>query len=70
MLDYIEQSSDVNKLIWNVREIIADLSLFYHLQPGDLIYTGTPEGVGPVVAGDRITGRVQGVAEVALEVRA
>jgi fumarylpyruvate hydrolase len=57
-------------LIWNVREIIADLSLFYHLQPGDLIYTGTPEGVGPVVAGDRITGRVQGVAEVALEVRA
>jgi len=37
-----KQSSDVNKLIWNVREIIADLSLFYHLQPGDLIYTGTP----------------------------
>ena len=54
------QSSDVNKLIWNVREIIADLSLFYHLQPGDLIYTGTPEGVGPVVTGDQITGRVAG----------
>lgn len=62
------QSSDVSKLIWNVREIIADLSLFYHLQPGDLIYTGTPEGVGPVVVGDRITGRIQGVAEVALDV--
>ena len=62
------QSSDVGKLIWNVREIIADLSLFYHLQPGDLIYTGTPEGVGPVVAGDTITGRVEGVAEVALQV--
>ena len=61
-----KQSSDVNKLIWNVREIISDLSLFYHLQPGDLIYTGTPEGVGPVVPGDRITGRVEGVAEVAL----
>jgi fumarylpyruvate hydrolase len=58
----------VNKLIWNVREIIADLSLFYHLQPGDLIYTGTPEGVGPVVAGDRITGRVQNVAEVMLDI--
>jgi fumarylpyruvate hydrolase len=55
-------------LIWNVREIIADLSLFYHLQPGDLIYTGTPEGVGPVVAGDRITGRVQNVAEVMLDI--
>jgi fumarylpyruvate hydrolase len=51
-----------------VREIIADLSLFYHLQPGDIIFTGTPEGVGPVVAGDRITGRVEGVAEVALNV--
>lgn len=65
-----KQLSNVDKLIWNVREIIADLSLFYHLQPGDLIYTGTPEGVGPVVAGDKITGRVEGVAEVALNVGA
>ncbi len=63
-----KQSSDVDKLIWNIREIIADLSQFYHLQPGDLIYTGTPEGVGAVVSGDRITGRVEGVAEVALNV--
>ncbi len=63
-----KQSSDVEKLIWNIREIIADLSLFYHLQPGDLIYTGTPEGVGAVVSGDRITGRVGGVAEVVLNV--
>lgn len=63
-----QQSADVDKLIWNIREIIADLSQFYHLQPGDLIYTGTPEGVGPVVPGDRITGRVAGVAEVALSV--
>ena len=63
-----KQSSDVDKLIWNIREIIADLSQFYHLQPGSLIYTGTPEGVGAVVSGDRITGRVEGVAEVALNV--
>ncbi len=63
-----KQSSDVDKLIWNIREIIADLSLFYHLQPGDLIYTGTPEGVGAVVSGDRITGRVESVAEVMLTV--
>ena len=63
-----KQSSNVDKLIWNIREIIADLSLFYHLQPGDLIYTGTPEGVGAVLPGDRITGRVEGVAEVALTV--
>ena len=65
-----KQSSDVNKLIWNVREIIADLSLFYHLQPGDLIYTGTPEGVGPVVVGDNITGRVEGVAAIELMIGA
>ena len=63
-----KQSSDVNKLIWNVREIIADLSLFYHLQAGDLIYTGTPEGVGPVLPGDHLTGRVQGVAELSLQI--
>jgi fumarylpyruvate hydrolase len=65
-----KQSSNVDKLIWNIRELIADLSLFYHLQPGDLIYTGTPEGVGPVVAGDQITGRVEGVAEIALNIGA
>ena len=64
------QQSNVDKLIWNIREIIADLSLFYHLQPGDLIYTGTPEGVGAVQPGDRITGRVEGVAEVALTIGA
>jgi fumarylpyruvate hydrolase len=65
-----QQSSNVDKLIWNVREIIADLSLFYHLQPGDLIYTGTPEGVNAVQPGDKITGRVEGVAEVSLTVGA
>ena len=65
-----KQSSDVDKLIWNIREIIADLSLFYHLEPGDIIYTGTPEGVGAVLPGDRITGRVAGVAEVALTIGA
>jgi fumarylpyruvate hydrolase len=64
-----KQSSDVNKLIWNVREIIADLSLFYHLQPGDLIYTGTPEGVGPVVRGDRIRIAIENVGEMMLDVR-
>jgi fumarylpyruvate hydrolase len=65
-----KQSSNVDKLIWNIREIIADLSTYYHLQPGDLIYTGTPEGVGAVVSGDKITGRVDGVAEIALTIGA
>jgi len=64
------QSSDLDKLIWNIREIIADLSLFYHLQAGDLIYTGTPEGVGAVVAGDRIEGRIDGIGEISLNVGA
>ena len=64
------QKSDVDKLIWDIREIIADLSLFYHLQPGDLIFTGTPEGVGPVRAGDRIDGHVDGVGAIVLHVAA
>lgn len=63
-----KQSSNVDKLIWNIREIIEDLSLYYHLQPGDIIYTGTPEGVGAVQPGDKITGRVDGVAEVSLTI--
>jgi fumarylpyruvate hydrolase len=62
------QRSDVSKLIWNIREIIADLSLYYHLQPGDLIYTGTPEGVGAVVPGDKLAGRVEGVGTIELTV--
>lgn len=63
-----KQSSDIERLIWNVRELIEDLSLFYHLEPGDLIYTGTPEGVGAIVPGDVITGSVEGVADVSLTV--
>ena len=62
------QKSDLDKLIWNIPELIADLSKFYHLQPGDLIFTGTPEGVGPVVPGDRIDGYVAGVGEIVLNI--
>ena len=63
-----KQQSNVDKLIWNIPELIADLSKFYHLQPGDLIFTGTPEGVGPVVAGERIDGSVEGVCSIVLHV--
>lgn len=62
------QSADISMLIWNIREIIADLSQFYHLEPGDLIYTGTPEGVGAVQPGDVITGQVAGVGELSLNI--
>lgn len=64
----VKQSSDLSLLIHDVAAVISHLSQFYHLQPGDLIYTGTPEGVGPVVAGDRIAGSVAGVGSVALTV--
>lgn len=64
----VKQDSNVSKLIWNIREIIADLSKFYHFQPGDVIFTGTPEGVGPVVGGDKITGMVEGVGVIALNI--
>lgn len=62
------QSADLSQLIWSIPELIADLSRFYHLEPGDLIYTGTPEGVGAVKPGDRITGRIDRVGEVALTI--
>jgi fumarylpyruvate hydrolase len=62
------QRSDLDKLIWSVPELIADLSLFYHLAPGDLIFTGTPEGVGPVNPGDQIEGRIEGVGTISLSV--
>lgn len=64
----VRQSSDLSKLIWNIPELIADLSKYYHLQPGDLIFTGTPEGVGPVLPGERIEGRIAGVGTIALDI--
>jgi fumarylpyruvate hydrolase len=64
------QRSDIDKLIWSIPELIADLSRFYHLRPGDLIFTGTPEGVGAVIPDDRLVGRIEGVGEIALRIGA
>ncbi|MDC8784819.1 fumarylacetoacetate hydrolase family protein [Roseateles koreensis] len=61
-----KQQGDLGDMIWSIPEIIANLSQLYHLQAGDLIYTGTPDGVGPVVPGDLITGKIDGVAELTL----
>ncbi|MGS4823466.1 fumarylacetoacetate hydrolase family protein, partial [Raoultella terrigena] len=55
------QRSDICHLIWSVNETISYLSGFFELQPGDLIFTGTPEGVGAVVKGDVINGGVDGL---------
>ena len=63
-----KQRSDIDKLIWSVPETISYLSRFFELQPGDLIMTGTPEGVGPVVAGERMTGGVEGLGEIQVSV--
>ena len=63
-----KQSADISELIWSVPEQVAVLSGMYRLLPGDLIYTGTPAGVGPVVPGDRISGGVEGVDEIDLRI--
>jgi len=65
-----KQTADLSQLIWNIPELLADLSQYYHLQPGDLIYTGTPEGVGAVVSGDLITGQIEQVGSVQLTIGA
>jgi fumarylpyruvate hydrolase len=62
------QSSDLQKLIWNVSETIAYLSQYFELHPGDLIYTGTPEGVGAVRSGDVMAGSVEGLGEIRVKV--
>ncbi|MEO8049237.1 MAG: fumarylacetoacetate hydrolase family protein [Acidobacteriota bacterium] len=62
------QRSDLNLLIWDVPNIINQLSQQVALQPGDLIYTGTPEGVGPVVSGDVMVGRIAKLGELTIKV--
>ena len=57
----VRQDAQVADMIWNVPEIIAEASKLWRLAAGDLIYTGTPEGVGPLIRGDRLEGEVEGV---------
>ena len=61
------QRSNVAQLIWNIAETIEHLSAAWELQPGDLIYTGTPEGVGAVVTGDVLEGGVDGLGSIRLK---
>ena len=62
------QRSNVSQLIWNIAETIEHLSAAWELQPGDLIYTGTPEGVAAVVSGDTMVGSVTGLGELKVHV--
>ena len=64
-----KQRGDLSDMIWSVPEIVANLSQYYHLGPGDLIYTGTPEGVGVVKPGDVITGVIEGLDNLSLTIK-
>lgn len=59
----VKQDADLAELIWDVPEVIGYVSRFYRLEPGDLIYTGTPAGVGAVVVGDTLTVSVAGLSD-------
>jgi fumarylpyruvate hydrolase len=64
----LKQSADLKDLIWNVPDTIAFLSDYYRLQPGDLIFTGTPAGVGAVVKGDKLLGRIEGLGTLSVAI--
>lgn len=62
------QSADLDRLLWPVPDVIVQLSNLFALKPGDLIYTGTPAGVGPILPGDRLRGGVAGVDEISIAI--
>ena len=66
--DVMRQQGDLSEMIWSVPEIISHLSRLFQLRPGDLIYTGTPAGVGPVKHDDRLHGTIDGVGELRINV--
>lgn len=66
----VRQDAHIADLIWSVPELVSHLSGYYHLGPGDLIMTGTPAGVGPLVPGDKVEGSIDRLAPVALTIGA
>jgi len=64
----IRQNADIAELIWSVPEIVSIISGSMRLEPGDLVFTGTPAGVGPLVPGDRLTGGIDGLAEITMDI--
>jgi fumarylpyruvate hydrolase len=66
----VRQAGDLAQMIWSVDEILAELSRFDALLPGDLIMTGTPAGVGPVRPGDQVQAEIAGVGRLAVEIAA
>lgn len=66
----VRQRGDLGQMVHSVPALIADLTRFYHLRAGDLIFAGTPEGVGPVQPGDRLEGSIAGVGSIKLQIDA
>jgi fumarylpyruvate hydrolase len=64
----LRQRADLRELIWSVPELVAELSKLFVLQPGDLLFTGTPAGVGPVKPGDRLLGSIEGVGDISVSI--
>ncbi|MBI4183614.1 MAG: fumarylacetoacetate hydrolase family protein [Proteobacteria bacterium] len=64
----VRQSSDISRMIWSVAETLSHLSGLFRLEAGDLVFTGTPEGVGPVRRGDALEAGVEGIGEVKLRI--
>ncbi|MBV9460246.1 MAG: fumarylacetoacetate hydrolase family protein, partial [Bradyrhizobium sp.] len=64
----VRQNSDLSKMIWSVAEQIAKLSEAFELKAGDIIYSGTPENVGPVVKGDVLLARLEGLPDVSIKI--
>jgi fumarylpyruvate hydrolase len=62
------QTGDLNQMIWKVPEMISYLSGLFVLQPGDVIFSGTPSGVGPVKRGDRLKGHIDGIGDLEVSV--
>lgn len=60
----VRQSGDLQDMIWSVAEIIAALSTYVEVAPGDLIFTGTPAGVGPIKRGDTVRGMIAGIEPI------
>jgi fumarylpyruvate hydrolase len=62
------QTGDIADMIWNVSEILAELGTYFELKPGDIVFTGTPAGVGPVKRGDKLHGAIEGIGTLDVSV--
>lgn len=66
----VRQDARLSELVWPIADLVSHLSRYYHLVPGDLIFTGTPAGVGPLLPGDDVVGEIDGLEPVTLTIEA